>query len=359
MLTETTMSHQDMIKHTQDHVCAKCQGALVVAWGGYYDIDSYVLKCGRDPTHQGIEKPHKLEAHDIPGFNLFNRRRDKNMSTQMAKYQGAVALTKEDATEILKTIWPNAPQLEVWKAATICQQYGLNPLMKHLFLVCFNEGKQNESWVPILGIKATRLMARRKIRFSYLDDTPRVMTKEEQEHIFGAYEPEKLWVITKLRDGLGNEASGYGWYAKNATPYGSDKGNTVFNMASYRSERQAIDRLCPDTLPPDIEIMDDAFIDTPSGLVDTETGEIVTEAEVVSVTEVTKEKEEPEKASAVDSVWLDETLKIIHWTEKTALSWIKAQLKVEGTKLVDVCNELPADKLKKFIENITIMREAA
>ena len=62
---------------------------------------------------------------------------------------------------------------------------------------------------------------------------------------------------------------------------------------------------------------------------------------------------------AIDPVWLSETLDKIHWTEKTALSWIKAQLKVEGEKLADVCNELPAESLKKFSEHIRLMSEAS
>lgn len=356
MLTETDLSHQDMIKYTQDHVCAECQGILLVAWGGHYDIDSYVLKCGQEPTHQGIERPHELQAHDIPGFNLYKTRRDKNMSTQLAKYQGAVSLTKEEATEILTTVWPKAPQTQVWKAALICQLYGLNPLMNHVFLIPFGS-----DWVVVLGIKATRLMAAKQGRYSYIDDSPRAMTEEEQVKRFGEVQDGMLSVITKVRDERGNEAVGFGFWPLKDKPHGSDKGNSKFNMASYRSERQALDRLFPGVLPPNVEVMDEEYAETASGLVHKGTGKIVAEAEVVSVSEVTEKEEEPkkqEKASAVDPVWLDETLVIIHWTEKTALSWIKAQLKVEGDNLTDVCNELPADRLKKFVDNITIMREA-
>ncbi len=270
------------------------------------------------------------------------------MSTQLAKYQGAVTLSQEQATEILTTVWPKAPEVEVWKAATICRQYGLNPLMKHLFLVCFNEGKANESWVPILGIKATRLMARRKIRFSYLEDTPRVMTKEEQERIFGIHEPEKLWVITKLRDGLGNEASGYGWYAKNASPYGSDKGNTAFNMASYRSERQAIDRLCPDTLPPDIDVMDEAFIETPSGLVDTETGELV-EGQVVEQTIGDGEPPPPQGYATPDMIsHMHKVRREGGWTPQEVMDWISESGWYKPEKWAD----LDIDQIQALIDHM-------
>ena len=56
---------------------------------------------------------------------------------------------------------------------------------------------------------------------------------------------------------------------------------------------------------------------------------------------------------------LKEAIKVIHWTEKTALSWIKAQFKVEGQNLTEVLNSLPPDKLKIFSDHIDIMREAS
>ncbi len=43
-------------------------------------------------------------------------------------------IRKEQAMYLLKTIWPKAPEVEVIKAAILCQQYGLNPLMGS---VCF------------------------------------------------------------------------------------------------------------------------------------------------------------------------------------------------------------------------------
>jgi len=70
-------------------------------------------------------------------------------------------------------------------------------------------------------------------------------------------------------------------------------------------------------------------------------------------------EEESPKAN-IDSAWLEETLELIHWKEATALSWVKANLKVEATgKLLDVCNKLPADKLEQFVAKLQDMREAA
>ena len=68
----------------------------------------------------------------------------------------------------------------------------------------------------------------------------------------------------------------------------------------------------------------------------------------------------PEEQNAIDSDWLKETLKIIHWSETTAKSWIKFQFGVpaEGS-LLEVVNSLDKDELKKFYDHIKEMREAS
>ena len=169
-----------------------------------------------------------------------------------------VPITKEQAMYLLKTIWPKAPEVEVIKAGILCQQYGLNPLMRQVYLIEF--GKE---WVTVLGIKATRQIAqqalkKRGIHYSYADG-PRVMNEKEQEKIRGKIEPDKIWAITILQDSEGNKYPGYGFWPANKQPYGTDKGNDALNMAFIRSERNALDKLAPGELP-DIEVGDDAYI---------------------------------------------------------------------------------------------------
>ncbi len=101
-------------------------------------------------------------------------------------------------------------QPEVIKAAILCRQYNLNPLMRQVYLIEF--GSQ---WVTVLGIKATRQIAqqalrRRGIRYSYADG-PRRMTDEEQQTIRGRIDNDKLWSITVLKDSAGNLFPGYGF----------------------------------------------------------------------------------------------------------------------------------------------------
>ena len=167
-------------------------------------------------------------------------------------------ITKEQAAYLIHSIWPKAPDAEVIKAAILCKQYGLNPLMRQIYLIEF--GKE---WAIVLGIKATRQIAqqalkKRNIRYSYADG-PRVMSEEEQKKIRGKVEADKIWAITILQDNFGNIYPGYGFWSVSKVPYGSDKGNDAFNMAFIRSERNALDKLAPGELP-DVETADDAYI---------------------------------------------------------------------------------------------------
>src|SRR3990167_2687556 len=167
-------------------------------------------------------------------------------------------ITQSQAMYLLKTIWPGAPETEVIKAAILCRQYNLNPLMRQVYLVQF--GKE---WVTILGIKATRQIAQqalrqRGIRYSY-QDGPRVMTEKEQAKIRGKIEPDKIWAITVIKDSFDNLYPGYGFWPAGKQPYGSDKGNDALNMAFIRSERNALDKLAPGELP-DIDTGDENYV---------------------------------------------------------------------------------------------------
>ena len=183
---------------------------------------------------------------------------DKAIATRQVTEYLPDNITKEQAAYLLHSIWPKAPETEVIKAAILCKQYGLNPLMRQVYLIEFGK-----DWAIVLGIKATRQIAqqalkKRDIRYSYFDG-PRVMSEEEQKKIRGKVETAKIWAVTYLKDNYGNVYPGYGFWPADKTPYGSDKGNDALNMAFIRAERNALDKLAPGELP-DIETADDTYI---------------------------------------------------------------------------------------------------
>ena len=203
----------------------------------------------------------------------------------LAKYIGTGAITKAIATEIVETLWGEAPPIEKTKAILLCQTYQLNPLMKHLYLVGYKrrdrdgnyiedgQGNLVLDWSMQIGIGATRLMAQRKHNYSYLDLTPRKATQEEIDRILGdTADPDSIYGFVHLKDvDTGAEAFGLRGIGKNERIKGEEKGNTHLNMACVRSERLALDRQYPGEMPQGVEVVDERFTEADYRVVD-ETG---------------------------------------------------------------------------------------
>jgi hypothetical protein len=193
----------------------------------------------------------------IQDYQIKKQEEGMTTETSLRRYEGQTNLTEKEATHILETCWPNAPRQEVVKAALLCKSYGLNPLMKHIFLIPFKTKGGGTDWVTVMGIKATRLLASRRKSFTYADG-PRVMTEDEQKTIFGKVDFDRTWAICIVGDLQGNRAPGYGCWPANSDPYGVDKGNSAANMAFIRAERNALDRLLPGEMP-DVEVVDERY----------------------------------------------------------------------------------------------------
>jgi hypothetical protein len=256
----------------RDYLCAECGGILVE----YYDGRELRVGCGRNHAHKGhrkadykvehllamrataIERGMSTSGIDalIQEYQIKKQEEGMTTETSLRRYEGQTNLTEKEATHILETCWPNAPRQEVVKAALLCKSYGLNPLMKHVFLIPFKR-QDGTDWVTVMGIKATRLLASRRKPYTYLDG-PRVMTDDEQKTIFGKIDFDRIWAICKVGDLQGSQAPGYGFWPKSGNPYGMDKGNSPENMAFIRAERSALDRLLPGEMP-DVEVVDERY----------------------------------------------------------------------------------------------------
>lgn len=389
----------DELKELQspEYVCGTCGGNITLCWGGSFGHDYYILRCTKDINHTGISRPHHLSPADTPGFNLYDasKKRREQMANEhgtektkaLAKYEGVVSLTKVQAKEILVAVFPDAPGTEITRAVILCATYGLNPLMKHVFLIPFNKGKSNETWATVIGIKAKRLLASRRGTYSYIDDTPRVMTPKEQEAIFGEVYTDKVMVITKVRDpATGAEAPGYGAWPKSSEPYGTEKGNSKFNMAAIRSESQALDRLRPGEMPVGVEVAPEEFIEAeyevkeePSPPTSQESkpeeqhwceehncafelkkgrfGEFYAHKIKGGWCNEKKRKEAEEEVPVqelgFDSDWLLDALKQVKWQDATVKSYLKNifQVDTEGT-IVEVVTRLNREQREAFFKEI-------
>ncbi len=191
----------------------------------------------------------------------------KEKADKLMKYQGLTTLSQEQALGFFELVWPEAPYKDRLKAAIICHQYGLNPLLKHIALLRFKKyDKQRnvvgESWSVVQEIASTRIIAHRKHNYPYLALSPRRMTDDEQIKINGEVDKSQIWAITQLRDlATGAEFSGTGSWPLDENVYGSEKGNTKLNMAKIRSERNALDRAFPAELPQGVEVVAENVIE--------------------------------------------------------------------------------------------------
>ena len=287
----------DQLKHmAASHKC-QCGANLTLAFGGAIGHNCYMLRCANNIEHSDFVRPATIKNYDLPGSNMpgVSNRKERELVTKygeettkaLVRAAGGNALstlTEKAATSMAMVLWPEACKCEsgknaIAKLALICRDYGLNPAMDHVFLVKFDryEGKGadrrkvGEDWTVVRGIKASRLICGRDRSYGYIDDTPRIMTEEEQKRIFGEIDATSVVTICKLRDKDGNVFTGYGkwslyrqWGDKqyDNNPQGVEKGNSKFNMSCIRAERQALDKLNPGSMPA-IDVVDENYIPKP------------------------------------------------------------------------------------------------
>ena len=170
-------------------------------------------------------------------------------------------ITQGAAECIIARLWPKAGPVAAGHAMLLAVQENLNPLNHELYIVPFKSKDGSISEAVVLGIEANRKMARRRTPYSYKDG-PRPLTAQEMEDV-GENPKEKVGVICVLETPAGAIFPGYGFWPKGTEPYGADKGNTKFNMASYRAERNALKRIMPDAeLPAPVEnVIDGVYAD--------------------------------------------------------------------------------------------------
>lgn len=278
----------DKLRRTS--VCKECGEDLEM----FFDMQRKLpyLQCKKDASHNGIAR-----AYEHKELNILARR-ERMVTEHGVTIAGKIErsglptsgrLNEQQAMAILQLVYPGVPDIEIKRAALICRDFGLHPLMKEVYVIPFkkkwkegDQWKEKTEWTTVIGITATRKMFASRGSFSYTDNTPRIMTEAEQNTIFGEVDKVNIVAITKLRTLSGLEAQGYGKWPRGTDPYGTDKGNSKANMAFIRSERNAFSRLFPDAKMPDADVIDDNIIDVPgTGKVNTSTGEVV-EGTIVS-----------------------------------------------------------------------------
>lgn len=263
-------------KLRRNQVCAECGGQLEA----FYDLEKRLpyLQCKTNAQHEGIAKEYREPRElNIPTWrSKMEKEHGKETMNALAKYHPSEGrLTQSQAMHILKLVYPHTPEDEIIRCAILCQDFGLHPLKKEVYIIPFGQGEKR-TWATVVGIAADRkIAATQKGAYSYLDDSPRATSKEEIVKQFGedSEEAEKNIIsICKVQGESGNQAVGFGLWPRASVPYGMDKGNTKRNMANIRAERQAVSRL-PGKPLPQVEVIDAEYAELPA-IVDITTGEI-------------------------------------------------------------------------------------
>lgn len=324
--------------------------------------------------HEGIEREVIPYEVNIPTRREFMEQEyGPGKATALARYIGVGVITKRIATEIVETLWGEAPPIEKTKAILLCQTYQLNPLMKHIYLVGYKrkdkdgeyivdgQGKEVMDWSLQIGIGATRLMAQRKHNYSYLDMTPRKATKEEIDKILGdTADKDNIYGFVHIKDiKTGAEAFGLRGIPKNERVKGQEKGNTPLNMACIRAERLALDRQYPGEMPQGLEVVDERYIDPEYTVTDEPQGG----GEQATISTEGDEKPgappaEPEaqiegEGFSINLAWLNESLKELKWSQDTCRGFLVSHYKVspQGT-LEDVLKRLTREQAEEFVKEL-------
>ena len=366
-----TVSRTDLEAVAKRNRCAVCGGRLWLYLNYQKKLDGEpywrYLSCDQE-GHEGIARGYRE-----PSAILKKEYEDmvtKTGTNKLALYVGKRELQKNEAKEIIESLFPDAPKIEQERAILTCVSYRLNPLNKHVFLIPFNrKNKEGQvvrtDWALVMGIKAKRLLANRPVPgsakprpFSYIDNTPRVMTPEEQMTIFGEVLQDRVSVITKLQDPETHAVVvGYGSWRKSDAVYGTEKGNTAFNMAAIRSESQALDRLRPGEMPEGVETADESVIEGQYRVVDTSTGEVIEgqgkeeEVDLWQGNTPTAEEENTGAPAVNPTIEADKTM---IRSAASKLKWDSKRLDKEIKERTgcDHLDDMPADKLHDFASKV-------
>ncbi len=279
MITEADLSYEDMTKRAKTHVCGQCAGPLNIAW---YD-GGWILRC-QDIAHNTITSHRKKSADYLEGEKLFRRLQGMDSKALMEMPEAQMMVRVGQAK------WPkDLTKAENEMITKIAVSYGFDPLLSELMIY---------QGAPYVTINGRYRKAQESNQFDGLNSRPATQAEREARN---AGEGDYLYMAEAWRKGSGHPFVGWGRVKAKET-----KGNENLpvvkdpdRQAEKRAESMALRKGFSLPIPlPSWEEAQERLAETPSGLVDTGTGEIVeVEGEVVKQT-TTEEAPPPPPAPA-------------------------------------------------------------
>jgi phage recombination protein Bet len=144
----------------KSHRCAEpgCSGRLSVAWGGYWGLDRYILRCGVDAGHKAI-KPNiwtRKGYHPEKGWIDVT----SEGSSTLVKYETFLGPVELSVEAIRLYLCPKATPEEAFIFLQKCRFQKLNPFLGEAYLVVY-DGQQGRSTSMIIGKEAHTRRAER------------------------------------------------------------------------------------------------------------------------------------------------------------------------------------------------------
>ena len=117
------------------HRCAECGSRLSVAWGGYFGLNQYVLRCGKDVGHTQIEPniKRRMGYHTEKGWIDMAT----ETGTGLVRYETPLGQVELSTGLIRSYINPKATEEEAYFFLQKCRHQQLNPFAGEVYLVIY------------------------------------------------------------------------------------------------------------------------------------------------------------------------------------------------------------------------------
>lgn len=222
------------------NVCAECSGRLSVAWGGFWGIGGWALRCGKDASHAGVKpktNTRKLFDPDTMTWKEYDVTTQREIVPLPKTEQGMLQRLKE--AEAIG-LWPQ--KMTPQQAAVLAQvalAYGLDPFMREIMPY------QGAPYITIGGRRRKDEAAGHYPSISF-----RFLTPEEKQGYeeAGAIKAGDLCKVCILRTERGNTVEGFAKVTKLEREGRNNRGDGLrspvvaanpIEMVEKRAERRA------------------------------------------------------------------------------------------------------------------------
>ena len=385
----------DLGKKIVETCTCECGAVLTLPWGGTWGINSYVIRCAADPSHDKVVPVKSFyqmwkDGEELPCFikdNIERRERRKIMEQNEVK----ALVIKQDADKLSTYLQVRFPQDLTRREAALdfakwCIAHQLEPIRDCI-------PYHGNPYITIEWVDRQTSQDKGFKGYSYkvfsqqdkeaLDFDTRDLVVECQANFENLEQPlVGLGVVTRIEretrskdSAEGDDVTGKGYRSPvvHVKPQ-----QMVFKRARAAALKQHYHIPAPilEELPYTTAIEAEYHIVTEEPPTKPEGGEKIGETAEKIDQKLTNEKREaaatilspqegketkPTEPSAaaegegfhIDLTWLNETLKEIKWTSDTAKTWLVSEYKVspEGT-LEDVIKRLTRDQAEEFTREI-------